>query len=97
MASCAQSRLRAEDVTTLEVTCDECPQLPLRILGLIAQRGLCPEHFECRRTADALNITLAMTGSLSPDADSLANKIGGMIGVRNVSLTPKAVMKLPEG
>lgn len=71
-------------VMALFVSADECPQFPLRVLGLVAQRGLVAANFQCRKARGRLLLRLILDPMSDREAQIIANKIDQLIGVRNL-------------
>lgn len=66
---------------TLVIVADECPQLPLRVLGLIAQRSIVPEAFSCRRNNGELIIHITIAAASDHLFSVIVAKIWEIIGV----------------
>ncbi len=73
----------AETTATVEVTSDACSQLPLRILGLHAQRGLIADRFEFRCNGSQLKISLVMPSGTSQIVEIFVEKIRRLIGFQS--------------
>jgi hypothetical protein len=67
-----------------EVIADLCPQVLLRILGLIAQNSLIPVNLVCERRGDHLHARIALDGLPPARAEILLAKIATIVTVRDV-------------
>lgn len=68
------------------ITADRCPQVLLRILGLIAQHVELPGSVACTRHDDRIDAEVAID-SLSPErAEILRLKLAAIVTVRDVVL-----------
>jgi hypothetical protein len=69
-----------------QVTADLCPQVLLRILGLVAQHTLIPHSVVLERHEDRIDARIAVDG-LSPErAEILLAKISTIVTVREAIL-----------
>lgn len=84
MTSAQPGASAADDarVTRFDVTADLCPQVLLRILGLVAQHSLVPLGVSVRRRMDRLDASIRVTGLSPHAADVLLAKIAAIVAVR---------------
>lgn len=62
------------------------PQLPLRVLGLFAQRNLLPDVFVARSQAETLLIELEVSGLDEGPAKVLLEKVRAIVEIDTASL-----------
>lgn len=66
-----------------------CPQLPLRLLGLFAQRDLIPRDVAIRCAGDTLDIVVIQDALDPHHAEVIAAKMRALVMVRHVSQCPE--------
>lgn len=84
----AQSTLkvRREDIVRLTVETEICPQVLLRVLGLLAQRCIVPLTMEAQRSADGMRLEVDMELPADGDSETLTAKIEAIVMVRSARL-----------
>lgn len=63
----------------------------MRVLGLVAQRGMIAEDFRCQRINGGLTLRVTLAGMPSCEVDLIARKIGGLIAVEEVRITESSL------
>ena len=81
-----QDSVRGQALAIIDVQAQECPQLPLRVMGLISQQAIVAERFECVRSEGTLSMQIAVSGWSEQFAKIAANKMRGLIGGAEVHL-----------
>jgi acetolactate synthase regulatory subunit len=78
-----------ERLIRLDVEADLCPQVLLRVLGLVAQQWLIPLTITARSASDSIAIEVELDGAaLSAErAEVLLYKIEAIVSVREARLT----------
>ena len=74
--------------TTFHLTADHEPSVPLRVLELVALRGLVPDRFRCERNGDELLLELTVSGLSQQVSAQMANRMANIVAVRQAGWTP---------
>jgi len=79
-----------DQLVTFEIEADHCPQVLLRVLGLMTRDGTIPVTVAVRRTEDAILIAVGLDGATANRCDHLRQRIEEVPTVRTAILSPKA-------
>lgn len=71
----------------LSVTADLCPQITLRVLGLLAQRSIIPATIAVTHRPRSLALVVVFAPADAQQGAVLLAKIEALVGVRRVRLT----------
>lgn len=74
------------ELTRLDIEADDCPQVLLRVLGLVARDSTIPVTIEASRLADGIAIALELDGLTAQASELVAHRIAGFPAVRKISL-----------
>lgn len=71
----------------LEVESELCPQVLLRVLGLLARHWVLPLSIEAVRGGDALRMTVEIETLPEPERATLVARIEAIVAVRTARIT----------
>lgn len=71
----------------LSVTADLCPQITLRVLGLLAQRSIIPATIAVTRRPRSLLLAIEFAPADAQQSAAMLAKIEALVGVRRARLT----------
>jgi hypothetical protein len=77
----------AHRLNHFQVTAELCPQVLLRILGLVSQHALIPRNVVCERREDGLHVEIEVDGLPDERAEILLAKMAAIVMVREAVLT----------
>lgn len=69
----------------LRVTADLCPQMMLRILGVVSRQSAIPRSVAADRSAEGLQLDIALDGLATDALDRMRAQMAAIVGVRSVS------------
>jgi len=72
----------------LSVTADLCPQITLRVLGLLAQRSIIPASIIVTGRPRSLLLVILLARDHAQQGAVLLAKVEALVGVRRARLTP---------
>jgi acetolactate synthase regulatory subunit len=75
-----------ELLVTFEIEADHCPQVLLRMLGLMSREGTVPATIAVTRSTDMIKIAVELDGASPDRSEHLKWRIEAMPAVRKVSL-----------
>ena len=84
------------DLVRLQVDAGICPQVLLRVLGLISQQGLVPLNISYERQRHRLRFLIEMDGLSEHSADVLARKVESIVMVRSARLLGSTTLATPS-
>lgn len=87
----SSSKTPSADLVLLEIETDDCPQVLLRVLGVVARDGTIPVTIEAARLEDGLAIAIGLDGMSAPARQTIAYRVAGYPAVRKVSMAGRAV------
>lgn len=79
------------DLVLLEIKADDCPQVLLRILGLVSRDGSIPATISATRSGERIDIAIELDGVSDSIGERIALKVAEFPAVRTVSLGGKAI------
>ena len=74
------------DLVRLNIEADDCPQVLLRVLGLVARDGTIPVTIEAARLEEGIAIAIELDRVLVNRCESMVHRIAGIVAVRAVTL-----------
>lgn len=80
---CSPSKVSRERLARLEVETAICPQVLLRVLGLLAQRWIVPFTIAATRRDEFIALVVEMEALPSDQAEALVAKIEAIMMVRS--------------
>lgn len=87
-ASSRDSKTARGQLIWLQVVADHCPQILLRVLGLVARHGAIPHTIVFERRPRSLRIEVAVDALGPGTLENLAHKVGTIPTVRSARLRP---------
>ena len=81
---------RAE-LVLLEIEADDCQQVLLGVLGVVARDGTIPVTLEAARLDNGLAIAIELDGMTAPARQTIAYLLAGYPAVRKVSMAGRVV------
>lgn len=82
------SKVPRERIVTLRAETDHCPQVLLRILGLIAQHGTVPLSIAAERGDDGQRVAVEIDTVADHAMSVLLAKVEAIVTVRRVEIAP---------
>lgn len=82
-----ETKVPRERIVTLSVAADPCPQLLIRVLGLIARHGIVPLSIAAEMRETVHYVAVDIDG-VSAQMKALLAKIEAMVTVRSASVHP---------
>jgi hypothetical protein len=88
LRSSVPGKVDRDRIARLEVEADHCPQVLLRVLGLIAQRSIIPFTIVASRSDEELALSVEIEALPSHQAEALVDKVESIVMVRSARFVP---------
>lgn len=82
----SRTKTPSAQLTRLDIEAEDCPQVLLRVLGLVARDSTIPVTIEASRQPDGIVIALELDGLTAQASELVAHRIAGFPTVRKVSV-----------
>ncbi|RSU30599.1 hypothetical protein CA223_15225 [Sphingomonas koreensis] len=87
----APTKTPRAELVILQVDADDCPQILLRVLGIISRNGSIPATISATRSDDRIEIAIELDGISGSIGERIARKVAEFPAVRKVLLAGRRV------